>query len=217
MEIVIEAEPRDSAGGNAARRLRREGMVPGVAYGIGEPRAIALSEKILRRHLQSEAFHSSLITLRIGGEDSPALLRAVQMHPYKPQALHVDFQLVREDREISAAVPLHFINHESAPGVKLRHGIFSVVETEVAVHCLARDLPEYVEVDVGHLDIGGGVHLADVPQIKGVRFDALTRGENPIIASVLAPKEEPAEQEAPAAVAAEEEAAAPADADKKGA
>ena len=207
MDIVVEATARVPSGGGAAKRLRKSGQVPGIVYGIGQPQAVALPARALARHLQHEAFHSSLLNLKIDGKAAPALLRDVQRHPVRAEALHVDFQLVSADREIAANVPLHFINAELSPGVKLHHGIFTAVETEAAVHCLPRDLPEFIEVDASVMEIGKSVHLSELPAIEGVRFDALTRGVDPVLAAILEPRVEVEETPAAEAVAVDAAAA----------
>ena len=113
------------------------------------------------------------------------LLREVQRDPVRRDILHVDFLAVREDREIAAHVPLHFINAETSPGVKLQHGVFTTVENQIAVHCLPQDLPEFIEVDVGGLEVGQSIHLSAVSAPSGVRFDDIVRGNDPSLASVI--------------------------------
>ncbi|MBF2735799.1 MAG: 50S ribosomal protein L25/general stress protein Ctc [Betaproteobacteria bacterium AqS2] len=206
MEHSVAATARPAKGGAAARRLRRAGQVPGIVYGEGEPRMIALDEAVLTRQLSQESFHSSILSLELDGAKVPVLLRDFQSHPVNDAVLHVDFQAVAADSKVSMTVPLHFVNADTAPGVKLSHGIFSVIEDSVGVHCLPKDLPENIEVDVGHLEINHSVHLSEVKIPAGVTFDALIRGEDPSIATVLAPKAEAEEQ--PAAAAAAEEGAA---------
>ena len=195
MEYIVEADIREQRGRGGARALRRAGRVPGVIYGGGEATAFSCAGRALAAFMQDEAFHSSVVSVRLGGETRRALLREVQRDPVRRDILHVDFMAVREDREISAQVPVHFINAESAPGVKLQHGVFTAIENQVAVHCLPQDLPEYIEVDVRALEIGKSVHLSEIVPPQGVRFDEITRGNDPALAAIASIAEE-AEPEA---------------------
>lgn len=206
MEYIVEADIRARAGRGSSRALRRAGRVPGIIYGAGEATAFSCAGGALTAFMQDEAFHSSVVKVRIGGKVRRALLREVQRDPVRRDILHVDFLAVREDREISANVPVHFINAESAPGVKLQHGVFTAIENQVAVHCLPQDLPEFIEVDVQKLEIGKSVHLSELTPPPGVRFDEITRGNDPALAAItsIAEEAEPA-AEAPAEDAASEE------------
>ncbi len=209
MEHTIEAAIREREGRGGARALRRAGRVPGVMYGGGAPVSFSCAARDLSARLLDESFHSSVVSLRLEGKTHRALLREVQRDPVRRDILHVDFQAVREDREIAAQVPLHFINTESAPGVKLQHGIFTAVENQVAVHCLPQDLPEYIEVDAGALEIGKSIHLSEIAQPPGARFDETARGNDPVLAAIVSVAAEPekpvvAETDAPEAAAAEE-------------
>src|SRR5919106_6129413 len=111
MAIEISARKREMQGTNAARRLRRTGRVPGIVYG-GEQGAlnIELDHKALYLNLRNERFHTSILTLELAGAKEQVLLRAVSMHPYRPQVQHVDFQRVSKDRKIHMKVSLHFVN-----------------------------------------------------------------------------------------------------------
>jgi large subunit ribosomal protein L25 len=114
MAIEITARKRETQGTGAARRLRRKGLVPGIVYG-GEQGAlnIELDHKDLYFNLKNERFHASILTLEVGGAKQQVLLRSVNMHPYKPQVQHVDFQRVLKDKKLHMKVPLHFVNAES--------------------------------------------------------------------------------------------------------
>ncbi len=212
MKIEFSAVSRDAQGTGASRRLRRTGKVPGILYGGTEPpQPIALDHKELWFALKREAFHSSVLTMNVEGATTQALLRDVQMHPFKPQILHVDFQRVDPNRKIHVRVPLHFVNAERSPGVKERGGIASHIISELDISCLPANLPEYIVADLANLDAGAPLHLSDIAMPEGV--EAVSRADNPVVASILLPQSEPvAEEEAPAAAApAAEGAAAPAD------
>ncbi|MEX0958047.1 MAG: 50S ribosomal protein L25/general stress protein Ctc [Burkholderiales bacterium] len=219
--MEVTAVPRSEQGTGASRRLRRTGKVPGVLYG-GDQSAlpIELEHKSLLRHLKLESFHASILSMSLEGKKERVLLRDVQMHPWKPQVLHVDFQRVAANQKIHMNVPLHFVNAEVAPGVKLGGGTVSHVLNEIDVSCLPDDLPEYIEVDLSALELGDSVHLEDLKMPKGVESIQLTRGDNLVVASVQVPRvvevEEPvAEVAATEEGAAAAPAAAPAEGEKK--
>ena len=194
MQIEVIAAKRDVQGTGASRRLRRTGKVPGVIYGEGKDAlAIELDHKELMIQLRKEAFHSSVLTMSIDGSKESALLRDVQVHPYKPLILHVDFQRVSADSEIHLAVPLHFLNEETCPGVKLENGMVNHVMTEVEVTCLPSKLPEFIEVDLGNMSIGDSVHLSGLPLPDGVGLVDLQRGEDALVAIIMSPVVEEAE------------------------
>ena len=186
MQIEINANKRDEQGTGASRRLRRAGRVPGIVYGAGQtPQAVDLDHKDLYLGLMNEAFHSSLLTLNVGGAQESVLLRDYQMHPYKRQVLHIDFQRVAAGEKLHTKVPLHFVNGEIAPGVKLGGGVVSHILTEVEISCLPGQLPEYIEVDLANLEMGQSIHLSDLKLAEGVELVALHRGEDHSVANIL--------------------------------
>ena len=188
MKIEIIANKREAQGTGASRRLRRAGKVPGILYG-GEAAAqpIELDHNALFHSLQQEAFHASILTMNLDGEKQQVLLRDYQMHAYKPQVLHADFQRVAADRKIHMKVPLHFVNADIAPGVKLQGGVVSHVMNELDVSCLPADLPEFIEVDMKDVTVGHSVHVKDLKLPNGVEA-VLHRGENPVVATITVPR-----------------------------
>jgi large subunit ribosomal protein L25 len=202
MGIEISARKREMQGTGAARRLRRLGRVPGIIYG-GDQGAvnIELDHKDLYLNLRNERFHASILTLELGGAKEQVLLRAVNMHPYKAQVQHVDFQRVSKDRKIHMKVPLHFVNAEKSPGVKDQGGVASHVLNELDITCFPDDLPEFIEVDLGSLAVGNSIHARDLGLPKGVEL-ALKKEENPVVATVVVPTLVTEEEEAAAAAAA---------------
>ena len=171
MQFEVIANARTLQGTGASRRLRRAGTVPGIVYG-GEaaPVAIETNHNDLLLKMKKEAFHSSIINIVVDGKKEQVLLRDYQMHAYRPLVLHVDFQRVDATHELHIKVPLHFVNEEVAPGVKLNGGLVNHVITEVDVHCLAADLPAFVEVDLSALNIGDSIHLSQLKLPKGVKL-----------------------------------------------
>jgi len=173
MQFELIAQARTLQGTGASRRLRRAGTVPGIVYG-GEaaPVAIETNHNDLLLKLKKEAFHASIINIVIDGKKEQVLLRDYQTHAYKPLVLHIDFQRVDATHELHIKVPLHFINEEIAPGVKLNGGLVNHVMTEVDVHCLAKDLPEFIEVDLAALKVGDSIHLSQLKLPNGVKLVA---------------------------------------------
>jgi large subunit ribosomal protein L25 len=205
MKFEISAEKREAQGTGASRRLRRLGRVPGIVYGGAEGAVnIELDHKILLYNLRNEKFHASILTLKLAGADQQVLLRAVNMHPFKLQVQHVDFQRVVKDKKIHMKVPLHFVNAEQSPGVKEQGGVVSHVLNELDVVCLPDDLPEYIEVDLGSLAVGRSMHVRDLALPKGVEL-ALHKNENPVVATVIVPALITEEEEAAAEVVAPSE------------
>jgi large subunit ribosomal protein L25 len=142
-----------------------------------------------------------VLTLNVGGAKESVLLRDTQWHPYRQQVLHVDFQRVDKDHKIHVKVPLHFLNAEEAPGVKLGGGKPHHIVNELDVQCLPGSLPEFIEVDMGNLEAGHSIHANDLVLPAGVELVPHVKTENPAVASINAPKGGAAE-EAPAEPAA---------------
>ena len=207
--FVVEAEPRTDLGKGASRRLRREGKVPGVIYGTGkEPVSISLEQNVLLHQLDNEAFFSHILTVKVGKDEEQAILKDLQRHPSKPFIMHVDLQRVSAKEKIRVHVPLHFLNEETAPGVKAG-GLVSHNITEVEVSCLPKDLPEYLEVDLGSLDLEDVVHLSEIPLPKGVELVELLHGEghDQSVITIHLPRGAKEEEEAEEAEAGEVAAA----------
>ncbi len=189
MTIEIKAVKRDVKGTGASRRLRRAGLVPGVVYG-GDQAAVSieLDHKALFLQFRHEAFHASILSLNLDGKTESVLLRDYQLHPVRNTLQHIDFQRVSATEKIHVKVPFHFINEELAPGVKLSGGIISHIQTEADVSCLASELPEFIEVDLGALEAGHAVHLSEIKLPKGVEFVQLAHGDDAAVASIAKPR-----------------------------
>ena len=207
MEIEVIATKRELQGTGASRRLRSAGRVPGIVYGgTAAPMQIELDHNPLYHAMRKEVFHASVLTLNVGGAKETVLLRDAQWHPYKQQILHVDFQRVDSTHTIHVKVPLHFLNGDTAPGVKLGGGKVSHVMNELEVTCLPGNLPEFIEVDMGGLELGHSIHVTELKLPAGVELVAHVLHENPAVAAVTLPKglksDEVAPPVAPAAPAA---------------
>ena len=214
--MKVVAFPRKEQGSGASRRLRNAGQTPGIIYGgTSAPVNIALDHNALFHALKKEAFHSSILDMEVEGKTEKVLLRDFQMHAYKQLVLHVDFQRVDAKQKIHVKVPLHFVNAEISPAVKLAGGIISHVLSDLDISCLPKDLPEFVTVDLSTIDIGHSIHLADLKLPQGVTAVVHGGQDNPTIATASIPAgkvEEAAAPEAaaPAAAAAAAPAATPA-------
>lgn len=190
---------RAKQGTGASRRLRISGKVPGIVFGAGEPAMIELDHNALYFALKKEAFHSSILDMELAGKTQKVLLRDFQMHPWKQQVLHVDFQRVDETTRLRKKVPLHFSNEENSVAVKTDKCVVSHVATEIEIECLATQLPEFVAVDLSGLVRGKSLHVSDLTLPEGIK--AVKHGtQNPVVVSVAEPKVEEEVVAAPVAV-----------------
>ncbi len=198
MQFELNAQKRTVQGSGASRRLRRAGKVPGIIYGgAAAGLAIEIDHNDLYLALRKEAFHASVINLSLDGKAETVVLRDAQMHPYKALVLHVDFQRVDTTHAIHQKVPLHFLNGDQAPGVKLGGGKVTVTMNEVDVTCLPQDLPAFIEVDLKDLQAGQAVHVSQIVMPKGVK-PVMHGSDDPVVVSIPSKKAAAAE-EAPAA------------------
>ncbi|MDT7837302.1 50S ribosomal protein L25/general stress protein Ctc [Aquabacterium sp. OR-4] len=180
---------RTLQGTGASRRLRISGKVPGIVFGAGEPQMIELDHNALFFALKKEAFHSSILEMELAGAQQKVLLRDFQMHPWKQQVLHVDFQRVDETTRLHKKVPLHFTGEENSVAVKTDKCLVAHVATEIEIECLAVQLPEFISVDLSALVKGQSLHATDIQLPEGtklVRHGSL----NPVIVAVNPPKVE---------------------------
>lgn len=200
MTIQFNATKREVQGSSASRRLRRAGRVPAIVFGSVEPVQISVDHNEIFHALRNEAFHSSVLSMNLDGAAQSVILKDTQWHPYKQQVLHMDFQRVNAGHTIHVKVPLHFVNADIAPGVKLEGGMVTHQMNEVEVVCLPGDLPEFIEVDLKDLKGGASIHVSHLPLPKGVKV--VVHGEDPVVASILAVRggdDEAAAEETPAA------------------
>ena len=174
---IINAEMRDVQGTGASRRLRHAGQVPAVLYGAGkDPAMLTLDHNSLYHNLEDESFHSSILTVDIAGKKEKAILRDVQMHPYKQLIMHIDLQRISATDKIHMSIPLHFTGGDEAPGVKIEGGIVSHLITELDIICLPDNLPEFISVDVSDLHLGDSIHLSEITLPEGVESTTLSHG-----------------------------------------
>jgi len=221
MQFEFTAFARTDEGRGACRRMRRAGKAPGIVYGgTVAPQPIELDHNALFHALRNEAFHSSILAMKVDDATTKVLLRDVQMHPFKNEILHVDFQRIDENRRIHMKVPLHFVNEDLSPAVKESGALVSHVVNELNIACLPKDLPEFIEVDLSTLAVGQSLHVSSLKLPAGLV--AVSRGKlDPVVATAVMPRahtEETAEAvpgaEAAATTAAPAVEAKPATADK---
>jgi large subunit ribosomal protein L25 len=187
MSIELNANTREAQGTGASRRLRRAAQVPAIIYGGNQPAlAITLDHNEIFHALRKEAFHASVLTINVAGTKESVLLRDTQMHAYRQQVMHVDFQRVDLTHELHTKVPLHFINAEAAPGVKMQGGVVSHVMNELDIKCLPSALPEFLEVDLSGLSVGQSVHISQIKLPAGV--EVITHGTDPVVATLTLPR-----------------------------
>ena len=199
-EHTIKATSRNVEGKGASRRLRHAASIPAIVYGgKSAPQPIQLDHEKIWLAQQHEWFYSSILSLDVDGKVESVLLRDIQRHPFKQIIMHLDFQRVDENQALRAKVPLHFLNQEKSvagktAGVVVLHEI-NVVE----VSCLPKDLPEFIEIDLADLAVGGIVHLSELKLPKGVEIPELKLGKEHDIAVVIARhgKEEAVDAAAP--------------------
>lgn len=201
MRFEIPAESRDGSGRAFSRRLRREGRVPAIVYGGGQdPSPVTLDHNSLIHLMEREAFYTSILTLKVGKSEQSVVVKAVHRHPAKPVVLHMDFQRVVEDEEITLNVPIHFVGEAVAHGVKEQGGAIEHMETDVEISCLPRNLPEFLELDVSGLGLNEIMHLSDIKMPEGVTSVALSHGQDHPVVAIHPPRreevEEPVEAEA---------------------
>ena len=176
------AFPREVQGTGASRRLRNAGKVPGIVYGVKEPAQIELDHNALYHALKKEAFHSSVLEMELGGETTKVVLRSLQMHPFRPLVLHVDFQRVDATTRIRKRVPLHFINEADSQAVKLEKCTINHVVAELDIECLAEQLPEFLTVDLKGMVKGKSLHVDDLVLDPSIKVRTHGR-KNPVIAT----------------------------------
>ena len=219
----IKAQSRKDEGKGASRRLRRTGFVPAVVYGGGTdqaPQSIQIEHNTILLAAKHEWFFSSLLDLNVDGKVQKVLVRDWQKHPFKQLMMHMDFLRVNENEAIRVSVPLHFLNQEKSPAGKTSGVVISHNLTEVEISCLPKDLPEFIELDLGELNQGDIIHLSELKLPANVEIVALHLGEShdiPVVtANTVQEEVDVASEEAEAAAAAvPAAAAAPAKKDDK--
>jgi large subunit ribosomal protein L25 len=182
---VIEAMARTGTGKGAARSARREGLVPGVIYGGGEdPQTINIKHNVLLKALKAGKFMSTLVNLKVDGQDNRVICRAVQKDVVKDLPTHADFLRLSARSRINLYIPVDFINEEECPGLK-KGGVLTVVRNEVELKVTAGDIPEQLVVDLTGLDVGDTINISNINLPKGTR--PMITDRDFVIANISAP------------------------------
>lgn len=188
---ALNAQKRNEQGRGASRRLRRDGLVPAIVYGLSnEATPITLDHNTVYHALKKPNFHTSILSLVIDGKAEKALLRDFQMHAYRPQVLHMDFQRVTDKEEIHIHVPLNFINEETSHAVKIQGAHVTRIATDVEIRAKASDIPHSIDVDLQNISAGQSIHLSDLVMPKDVVLVSLLRGDDAVIAVAAGISEE---------------------------
>ncbi|HWB50607.1 MAG TPA: 50S ribosomal protein L25/general stress protein Ctc [Stellaceae bacterium] len=208
--ISLTAEPRPGIGKGAARATRRAGRIPGIIYGDGkEPTPVSFEPRELTRAINRAGFFATIVDVAVDGAVQRTLAREVQYHPVTDAAMHVDFMRVGAGAEVHVSVPVGFVNHEAAPGLR-RGGILNIVRHTVDIICAVDAIPDRIVVPLNGLEIGDSVHIETLALPEGAR-PAPGGTRDTTVATIAASSA--VREEAAAAAAAppgEEEAATPA-------
>ncbi len=182
---VLEAVARAGVGKGAARTARREGMVPGVIYGGGkDPQTINVDFNTLLTRLRQGKFLSTLLNVKVDGQDNRVICRGVQRNVVKDLPTHVDFLRLSERSKINLFIPVEFINRETCPGIK-RGGVLTVVRNEVELVVTAGSIPDHLTVDLEGYDVNDTIHMSAITLPKGARPTITDRDF--VIANIQAP------------------------------
>lgn len=166
--IALNAEARTQVGKGAARATRRNGRIPAVIYGDNkDPISISLDPRELNRELSRSGFFSTLIDISMDGSSNLVLCRDIQLHPVTDAALHADFLRVTDRTRIAVEVPVHFLNEEDCPGLRVG-GVLNVVRYEIELNCRAGAIPSEIEVDLAGREVGDSIHISEVSLPDGV-------------------------------------------------
>ena len=207
----LEAVARDRVGKGAARAVRRQGRVPAVIYGAGQPpEAISLDENRTRHLILAGHFLTTVFDIDVAGRTVQAIPRDFQLDPVKDTPLHVDFLRIAAGQTIAVEVPVHFVNHAAAPGLK-EGGTLNVVSHNVGLEVAPNAIPDALEVDLTGLTVGDSIHISAVKLPPGATLTVTDRDFT--VATIAPPTVLTAEEEAPPA--AEPAPAAPEPAEKE--
>lgn len=192
IELKLDATLRKEQGKGASRRLRRAKQVPAILYGAGKDAvSLTVGEEQLLRLMREEAFFSQIIDVKVKGKKAEqVVLKDLQRHPFKPLVTHLDLQRIREGQALRVHLPIHFLNEETAKGVKQQGGVVHHDMIEVEIECLPKDLPEYLEVDLANLELDQAIHLSQLSLPEGVIIPALDHDpeHDPAVVSIHAPR-----------------------------
>ncbi|MDR2098892.1 MAG: 50S ribosomal protein L25/general stress protein Ctc [Rickettsiales bacterium] len=197
-KVELKVEKRENSGKGAARKIRKNGLIPAVVYGNKEPpELIAVTPKDLQKQMQAKGFRTRQFELAVGAKKELALCQHIQYDRVTDMPVHVDFLRIDPNKELSVEIPFAFIGEDKSAGIK-KGGVLNIVAREASVICKPSDIVDEIVIDVSGLDISESIHSGSVSLPAGLRFE---EHEEFTIATIAAPVEEVVE-EAPAADAA---------------
>lgn len=189
--IKLQVKNREGVGKNKAKKLRKEGIIPAVLYSKGESKHIMANSRDFDAAYKV-AGTTTIIDLELEGETVPSLIKEVQMHPYKNQYLHVDFQRVNMNEEVKVVVPIVLVGKEK---IKIQPSVLVQQLDEIEIECLPKYIPEEVEVDVSNIDFNNPIHVSDLNVFKDENITVLHEPEELVATLVQAAEEETTEDE----------------------
>jgi large subunit ribosomal protein L25 len=183
--LALQADARPKAGKGASRAARRAGQVPAVIYGAkAAPDAITVSEKDVRKLINTGHFTTAIIEIEVAGKKQKTLMRDIQLHPVSERPVHIDFLRVDATTKVHVKVPVHFKDQPDSPGIK-RGGVLNIVHHEIELECPAGSIPDEVMISLKGLDVGATIHLADIALPAGVKPHV--REKDFTVATIVAP------------------------------
>ncbi|EJJ25928.1 50S ribosomal protein L25/general stress protein Ctc [Rhizobium sp. CF142] len=181
----LKAEARERVGKGSARELRRNGFIPAVIYGDKQaPVSIAINTNEVTKRIHAGGFMTTVATIDVDGKKYKVLPKDYQLDPVRDFTMHVDFLRVSGNTQVTVEIPVHFVNEEKSPGLKVG-GVLNIVRHEVEVHCPADAIPEFFTVDLSGHKIGDSIHISEVTLPKGVTPVIADRDFT--IATIIAP------------------------------
>lgn len=181
----LKAEARELVGKGSARELRRNGFIPAVIYGDKQaPVSIAINTNEVTKRIHAGGFMTTVATIDVDGKKYKVLPKDYQLDPVRDFTMHVDFLRVSGNTQVSVEIPVHFVNEDKSPGLKVG-GVLNIVRHEVEVHCPADAIPEFFTVDLSGHKIGDSIHISEVTLPKGVTPVITDRDFT--IATIIAP------------------------------
>lgn len=196
-QLDIPAQLRDVRGKGASRRLRRQGLVPGILYGGDrDPVALQITQQFLQHVMDDEGFYTTIQQISVDdGRKQKVIVRDLQRHPFKSEVMHIDFQRISDTEKLNIRVPLHFLNEEKSPAGKKSSVVIAHQITDVEILCLPKDLPEFLSLDLADMDVGDSRNLSDIETPEGVEIVSLMHDEDLTVVSAAHVAEETVETE----------------------
>ncbi|TCS04771.1 50S ribosomal protein L25/general stress protein Ctc [Rhizobium sp. BK418] len=181
----LKAEARERVGKGSARELRRNGFIPAIIYGDKQaPISIAINTNEVTKRIHAGGFMTTVATIDVDGKKYQVLPKDYQLDPVRDFTMHVDFLRVSGNTQVTVEIPVHFVNEEKSPGLKVG-GVLNIVRHEVEVHCPANAIPEFFTVDLSGHKIGDSIHISEITLPKGVTPVIADRDFT--IATIIAP------------------------------